>query len=274
VSVTLASNIFRALQLRQDSTAPAGPQSTPTAAPTSARTSAQPASFADGFEQASAKQQEWAAKFSAGALPASGSAPVLQQTSDTNCGATAAVMAAGSRGKVAGVSDAQQVQELDSKFTNGQGTTPQQLAEMLGHEGMAVNQAAYKFADYTVDETLKKGGKLLAMVDSNQITPGADPQKAGGAHWVVIDGKDDQGRYTVKDPGTGSSYGVDFNHLSNAVDQNWIKNNSGGMLLVEDAKGASSSAALGQENANKTTPLSNKPGGGSKGAETFGRESS
>jgi len=274
VSVSLASSILRAFQPRQDSTAPVGPQGTPAAAPASPPPSAPPASFTDGFEQASSRQQEWAAKFSAGALQASGSAPVLRQTSDDNCGATAALMAAGSRGKTAGVSDAQRVQELESAFTDGKGTTPQQLAKMLGHEGMAVNQAAFKFDQYTVDETLKKGGKLLAMVDSNQITPGADPQKAGGAHWVVIDGKDDQGNYTVKDPATGSSYGVDFNHLSSAVDNGWWKHNGGGMLLVEDAKGATSGAALAQENASKTVPLADTKGGGSNAEKSFGRESS
>jgi hypothetical protein len=273
VSVTLASSILRAFQLRQESSAPVGPQGTPAAAPASTPSPAPLASYTDGFEAASTRQQEWAAKFAAGALPPSGSASVLRQTSDDNCGAAAALMAAGARGKVAGVSDAQRMQELESKFTDGKGTSAQQMAHMLAHEGMAVSQAAFKFDQHTVDETLSKGGKVLAMVDSNQIKPGSDPQKTGGAHWVVIDGKDDQGRYTVKDPATGSSYGVDFNHLSNAVDQGWWKHNGGGMLLVEDAKGAASSAALAQANADKTVPLSNKGGGGSLAEKILGRES-
>jgi hypothetical protein len=274
VSVSLASSIHRALQLRQESSAPVGPQCTPATAPASASTPSPLASFTDGFEASSPQQQEWAAKFAAGALPPSGSASVLRQTSDDNCGAAAALMAAGARGKMAGVSDAQRMQELESQFTDGKSTTPKQMAHMLAHEGMAVNQAAFKFDQHTVDEALSKGGKVLAMVDSHHIKPGSDPQKTGGAHWVVIDGKDEKGNYTVKDPATGSSYGVDFNHLSSAVDNGWWKHNGGGMLLVEDAKGATSGAALAQANADKTVSLSNKGGGGSKAAETFGRESS
>jgi hypothetical protein len=275
VSVTLASSISRALQfLRQDSSAPVGAQSTPASAPATPPASAPLTSFTDGFEQISTRQQEWAAKFAAGALPPSGTAPVIKQSTDTNCGPAAAIMAAGSRGRLNGVSDDQRMQQLESQFTDGKGTTAKQMGEMLGSEGMAVSQAAFKFDQYTVDETLKKGGKLVAMVDSNQITPGADPQKTGGAHWVVIDGKDDKGNYTVKDPATGSSYGVDFNHLTNAVDNGWWKHNGGGMLLVEDAKGTTSGAALAKENADKTVPLSNKPGIGSNAEKSFGRESS
>jgi hypothetical protein len=274
VSVSITSSIFRALQqLRQDTTAPVAPQSTPAAAPSAPQAPATPVSFQDGFEQASTQQQEWAAKFSADALPPSGSAPVLRQTSDDNCGAAAAVMAAGSRGQVAGVSAEERMSQLESQFTSGNGTSAQQMAKMLGSEGMQVNQAAFKFDQTTVDDTLKKGGKLMAMVDSAQITPGSDPSKTGGAHWVVVDGKDDKGNYTVKDPATGSSYGVDFNHLTNAVDQNWFKHNSGGMMLVEDAKGGASAAALAQANADKAVTLNGNNGGGSKGAETFGRES-
>lgn len=275
MSTSITSSIFRALQqLRQDTTAPVAPQSTPAAAPTAPQAPATPVSFQDGFEQASTQQQEWSAKFSADALPPSGSAPVLRQTTDDNCGAAAAVMAAGSRGQASGVSAEQRMAQLESQFTDGKGTSAQELAKMLGSEGMKVNQAAFKFDQATVDETLKKGGKLMAMVDSAQITPGSDPSKTGGAHWVVVDGKDDKGNYTVKDPATGSSYGVDFNHLTNAVDQNWFKHNSGGMMLVEDAKGATSAAALAQSNAALTVPLNANDGGGSKAAETFGRESS
>lgn len=274
MSTSITSSIFRALQqLRQDSAAPVAPQTPPEAAPAT-QAPATPVSFQDGFEQTNAQQQEWAAKFSAGALPPSGSAPVLRQTSDDNCGAAAAVMAAGSRGQTAGLAPEQRMAQLESQFTSGNGTSAQQMAKMLGNEGMQVKQAAFKFDQTAVDETLKKGGKLMAMVDSAQITPGSDPSKTGGAHWVVIDGKDDKGNYTVKDPATGSSYGVDFNHLSNAVDQNWLKHNSGGMMLVEDAKGGTSAAALAQANEAQSVTLNSNGGGGSKGLETFGRESS
>jgi hypothetical protein len=279
VSVSIPSSILRAFQSRQESSTPVGPQSAPGAAPAQAPVSSPasaPRAFStDGFEQASTQQQEWAAKFAAGAgLPPLGSSGVVQQTQDNNCGAAATIMAAGSKGRSAGVSDEQRMAQLESTFTEGKGTTPEQLSKMLAHEGVSVKQAAFKFDQHTLDQALSKGGKLLVMVDSNQIAPGADKQADGRPHWVVVDGKDAQGNYSVKDPGTGSSYGVDFNQLNSAVDNGWWKHQGGGTLIVENAPVGMSEAALADANSKQIVPLAATEGGGSKAEKSFGRESS
>lgn len=221
----------------------------------------------DGFERTSAqsaKQQEFDKKFGAS------SQEVIQQTTDINCGPAAALMAAG----VKGGSAAQKMAELEAKFTDGKGTNAKEMSQMLAHEGVSVKQAAFKYDQYTVDQSLNNGGKMLAMVDSNQLEPGANKAEAGGAHWVVIDGKDSQGNYTVKDPGTGTAYNVDFNSLSNAVDHGWWQHQGGGMLLVEDA-GAAAGAGLAQQNAAVVAANPLGDGGGSKGDKArAGRESS
>lgn len=270
MSVKIQSTSPRIAPNRQEPAAPVGPKAQAEKAPAPSPSSAAPEQAPDGFDQASAKtarQQEWATKFGAD------SQSVLQQTSDDNCGPAAALMAAGLKGG-SGAAAAQRMAELESKFTDGNGTNAEQMSQMLAHEGVSVKQAAFKYDQYTVDQSLGQGGKMLAMVDSNQINPGANQQEAGSPHWVVVDGKDSQGNYTVKDPGTGSAYNVDFNALSNAVDHGWWKHQGGGMLLAEDAKGAASGAGLAMSNAAKIVPLPREDGGGSKGDMTLGRESS
>jgi hypothetical protein len=210
----------------------------------------------DQFDKAppqSVKQQELDTKLGGN------SQGVIKQTSDDNCGAAAALMAAGVK---AGGSAGQKMAELESKFTDGKGTSAQQMSQMLAHEGVAVNQSHYNYDQATVDQSLSKGDKMLALVDSNAINPGANKQEAGGSHWVLIDGKDSQGNYNVKDPATGTAYDIDFSKLSNAVDQNWLQHNTGGMLLVG---GQGSAAGLAQENLNRTQGTPKGPGGGSKG---------
>jgi hypothetical protein len=213
----------------------------------------------DQFDKAppqSVKQQELDTKLGGN------SQGVIKQTSDDNCGAAAALMAAGVK---EGGSAAQKMAELESKFTDGKGTSAQQMSQMLAHEGVAVNQGHYKYDQATVDQSLNKGGKMLALVDSNQINPGANKQEAGGSHWVLIDGKDSQGNYNVKDPATGTAYDIDFSKLSNAVDQNWIQNQTGGMLLVGSPAASESAAGLAARNAAMVATTPQGDGGGSKG---------
>jgi hypothetical protein len=256
VSAKIQPSPPKIAQNRQEPAAPVG-QKGPAAkaeAPSPADAMAGPAK--DQFDKAppqSVKQQELATKLGGN------SQGVIKQTSDDNCGAAAALMAAGVK---AGGSAAQKMGELESKFTDGKGTSAQQMSQMLAHEGVAVDQAHYKYDQATVDQSLNKGGKMLALVDSNQIKPGANNQEAGGSHWVLVDGKDSQGNYNVKDPATGTAYDIDFSKLSNAIDQNWVQHNTGGMLLVG---GKGSAAGLAQENLNRTLGTPEGPGGGSKG---------
>jgi hypothetical protein len=278
VSATIQPHTPRIAQNRQEPATPVGLKAPAAQAPAPSPADAQASQPKDGFEQASAKtaqQQEWATKFGAN------SQGVLKQTSDDNCGPAAALIAAGVKG---GEGAAQRMAELEAKFTSGNGTSAQQLSQMLAHEGVAVKQGSYKYDQAAVDQSLTNGGKILALVDSNGINPGANKQEAGNAHWVVIDGKDSQGNYTVKDPGTGSAYNLDFSSLSNAIDRNWVQNNAGGMLLVENAAGSGAAAGAGsrgavdqlaRENLAMSQTVTPTPGIGSKGDQArAGRESS
>jgi hypothetical protein len=268
VSAKIQSSPPKIAQPRQEPAAPVGQKGPAAKAEAPSPAEAPAPHSTDGFERTAAqstKQQEFDKKFGAA------SQDVIKQTSDDNCGPAAALMAAGVK---AGGSAEQKMAELEAKFTDGKGTSAQQMSQMLAHEGVAVNQGHYKYDQHTVDQTLSKGGKMLALVDSNQINPGANQQEAGSAHWVLVDGKDSQGNYKVKDPATGTAYDIDFSKLSNAVDQNWIQNQAGGMLLVEDA-GAGAGAGLAARNAAMVTTTPPGDGGGSKGEKsTGGRESS
>jgi hypothetical protein len=216
----------------------------------------------------SVKQQELSTKL------AGKSQGVIKQTSDDNCGPAAALIAAGGKANP-GASNAVKMAALEKAFTNGTGTTAQDMGQMLAAQGMAVEKAAFKQDQGTVDQTLAKGGKLVAMVDSNQINPTANKAEAGAAHWVVVDGKDSQGNYTVKDPGTGTAYNVNFDTLSSAVDEAFLHDQGGGMLLVDDVKGGiGTRMALARQNVALTAPLPDGPGTGSRGGmSTLGRES-
>lgn len=210
----------------------------------------------DDFERTStqsAKQQAYDKKMGGT------SQDVIKQTTADNCGPAAALMAAGVK---PGSSTAKEQADLKAKFTNGEGTTTQEMGKMLASKGVAVEQGHYKYDQSRVDQTLSKGGKVLAQVDSNQIQPGANTQGAGGSHWVLIDGKDSNGNYQVKDPGTGTAYDIDFNKLSTAIDQNWVQNNSGNMMLLG---GAGSGSSLAERNLANLSTADNSGSGGSKG---------
>jgi hypothetical protein len=200
-------------------------------------------------------------------------APVIQQTSDTDCGPAAAAMLARAKGGKEGVSDKELVNDLGARHSSQEGTTPQQLSKMLADEGIKVKEGTATLDKGALDGTLTSGGKAVAMVDSNKIVPGGAAKPAGKAHWVVIDGMDDKGRYMVKDPGNASSYFVKADTLAKALDSTRQTNQSGGMLLVENARDAAPKEALAEEGTKKAEVLGDKPGTGSN-ASRFGRESS
>lgn len=200
-------------------------------------------------------------------------APVLQQTSETDCGAAAAAMLLRAKGGKEGVSDEQLVKDLGSVYSTREGTTPKQLSKMLAHEGIKVKQGTSQLDKGALDGTLSTGGKAVAMVDSNKIVPGGEAKPAGKAHWVVIDGMDDKGQYMVKDPSNASSYFVKADTLANAVSSTRQTNQAGGMLLVENVRTPAPAGALVAEATKKAEALGDKPGTGSN-TRRFGRESS
>ncbi len=205
----------------------------------------------------------------------SSSTPVLQQTEDANCGAAAVAMLSKSKGGKEAVADEQLMGELSSRFATKEGTTPKQLAHMLANEGIAVKRGATHLDKDALDGALQNGGKAVAMVDSNEITAPVrgGAKEPGKAHWVVIDGMDDQGRYMVKDPGTASSYFVKADELNKAIDSGRNQHQAGGMLIVENAQDAAPAPVLAEEATRNAEALGNTPGGGSM-AWRFGRESS
>jgi hypothetical protein len=311
LSSMLGSALSRALELPSQSRvqAPAAPTSPSTPASTPAPFV--PGS-SDVFEQVSKVQKEWESKFAevvqaiapeleqlapveakslknlansvnesrnvvAGDQVEKGkwssATPVLQQTEDDNCGAAAAAMLTKAKGGKEAVSGTQLMDELGSRYGTKNGTTPKQMASMLANEGIAVKGSTTAVDKTALEGTLKSGGKAVAMVDSNEISTKGSAKAPGKAHWVVIDGMDDQGRFMVKDPGSASSYFVKGEELNKAIDTGRNAHQSGGVLLLENAQTPAPEPVAAEEAEKTAEALGNTPGGGSM-AWRFGRESS
>jgi hypothetical protein len=305
MSVKLSGNVSGAQVRWQQAIAKVSDQARPS---TPAKAAPLPQPIEDAFEEVSKALTEFAQKFSAevGATPAAQQAvlksfksvvnaaneqrnllaqdnlqkggwksiaPVIQQTSDTDCGPAAAAMLARAKGGKEGVSDKQLVNELGARHASKEGTTPKQLSKMLADEGIKVKQGTSQLDKGALDGTLTSGGKAVAMVDSNKIVPGGEAKPTGKAHWVVIDGMDDKGQYMVKDPSNASSYFVKADTLANAVSSSREANQAGGMLLVENERAEVPKEALASEGEKKAEALGDKPGTGSN-TRRFGRESS
>lgn len=204
----------------------------------------------------------------------SASAPdVLQQTKEANCGAAVATMLSRTAGKDA-VSAAKHMDALEARFTDGWGANPKELARMLANEGIEVKKGTANFDMPSVDEALARGQKAVVQVDTNRLATGVDTKVAGGSHWVVVDGKDAQGNYQVKDTNTGSKYAVSGQQIADSVGSAWELHQGGGMLVVGDAAGGVDANALAEQSAQHTEVLGDTDGGGSRARLSFGRESS
>ncbi|NOK32837.1 hypothetical protein HMI49_06460 [Corallococcus exercitus] len=310
MSVNLSSNLLRTFQQLAELKPSAPPQQTaqqvglPEAKVVSqvegAPTPVQTEQATDAFAAALAANPEWANRFqvNAGAsaqelgvpatLEAAPQAPelggwdevgtdpaVLKQTKQNNCGAAVAVMLGNDLGtsKTQPGSDAQKMDALESRFTQGQGTSPHELSNMLANQGVKVTQTSSKLDTKALDETLARGGKAAVMVDSCLVDPTTKPGETGLAHWVSVEGKDDQGRYLLKDPSTGTKIPADAQRLADSMEISWNKHQGGGMMLVESAQGTSEAQAAA-EGGQKAVALGNTDGVGSRAMSNFGRESS
>ncbi|WP_223643434.1 hypothetical protein [Corallococcus sp. EGB] len=200
---------------------------------------------------------------------------VLKQTNQNNCGAAVAVMLGNEIGssKTQPTSNKEKMDALESRFTQGQGTSPHELSNMLANQGAKVTQTSAKLDTKALDEALARGGKGAVMVDSCLVDPTTKPGETGRAHWVSVEGKDDQGRYLLKDPSTGSKIPVDAQRLADSMEISWNQHQGGGMMIVESAQGMSEAQAA-QEGGLKAVALGNTDGGGSRAMSNFGRESS
>jgi hypothetical protein len=196
------------------------------------------------------------------------STPVVeQQTSDT-CGAAVVAMLGGSKTPESLQDPAQYMKDLAKVGSDGKtGTTPQEMASMLAHEGIGVTQGVKNFDQRLLDSTLEKGNKAVALVDSNEILPNGGGKGPSAPHWVVIDGKDDQGNYLVRDPATGRSDYLPASQLKDAVDTSWKKHGGGGMLAVKNSPDVSEEL-LQARNSNRAAALGKKGGIGSASKTT------
>ncbi|MCY1043019.1 hypothetical protein OV208_16990 [Corallococcus sp. bb12-1] len=198
--------------------------------------------------------------------------PVIPQTDPTNCGPATAAMLVRAAGGGQGQTDAELVKGLESKYANSQGTTPDQMGDMLAGQGFEVTRGASNFDRDALNTALAQGKKAVALVDSNLIQSGAEGGKAGGsAHWVEIDGKDAQGNYRINDSASGKSYSAGLQQLTDAMNTGWDSFNGGGMLIVQPKGG--DTAALTHENENHSGTLGKTPGIGSKASAAGTRES-
>ncbi|MFB1481109.1 hypothetical protein [Corallococcus sp. RDP092CA] len=266
----------------------------------SAPTAVQAEQATDAFAAEQAVDPEWASRFQPvagasaedlgvdgtlasapkapelGGWDAAGADPdVVQQTNQNNCGAAVAVMLGNELGnsKTQPASTKEKMDALESRFTQGQGTSPHELSNMLANQGVKVTQTSSQLDTKALDEALARGGKGAVMVDSSLVDPTTKPGETGRAHWVSVEGKDDQGRYLIKDPSTGSEIPVDAQRLADSMEISWNQHQGGGQMIVESAQGMSEAQAA-QEGGLKAVTLGNTDGGGSRAMANFGRESS
>ena len=312
VSVNLPSHIRRPVEQRAEATPAARPQQTAqqlelpqqkvVAQVESARTPHQGEQATDAYATVGDLMKAWSSRFQAGAgasaqepgldVGPAGANPepapeiggwetegadssVLKQTHQTNCGAAVAVMLGKDlgTGKTQSGSDTQKMDALESRFTDGKGTSPHELSNMLAHQGLKVTQTSAGLDKDSLDQALARGGKAAVMVDSCLVDPTTKEGETGLAHWVSVEGKDDQGRYLLKDPSTGTRIPVDAQRLADSMEISWRQHQGGGMMLVESANGVGEPQAAA-ESGKKVASMGNTDGGGSRAQANFGRESS
>lgn len=309
MSVNLPTHFRRPFEQRAEATPAAQPKQTAqqvelpqekvVASVESARTPLQVEQATDAYAAVGDLMQAWSSRFQAGggASPAEGldalganaepapeiggwetegsDSSVLKQTKQTNCGAAVAVMLGKDLGtsKTQSGSDTQKMDALESRFTDGKGTSPHELSNMLANQGLKVTQTSAGLDKDSLDQTLARGGKAAVMVDSCLVDPTTKEGETGLAHWVSVEGKDDQGRYLLKDPSTGTRIPVDAQRLADSMEISWAKHQGGGMMLVESANGVGEPQAAA-ESGQKVASMGNTDGVGSRAQANFGRESS
>ncbi|MCP3102479.1 hypothetical protein LZ198_26755 [Myxococcus sp. K15C18031901] len=204
-----------------------------------------------------------------------GDGSVIQQTKDANCGSAVATMLGKSKGTTSkdSAQDSQTMDALESRFTDGNGTTAHELSNMVAHEGAQVTQSSSTFDRTMMDQALARDGKAAVLVDSNKVDPNAKDSGTGRAHWVTVEGKSEDGSYKVKDPGTGKSLSLSAGELEDAVGTSWREHQGGGMLVVEQAQGTTE-AERAEKGGHLIGALGTTEGGGSRAKSNFGRESS
>ncbi|HVE84716.1 MAG TPA: hypothetical protein VND93_17795 [Myxococcales bacterium] len=208
---------------------------------------------------------------------AMGGAPprgAVRQDTPRGCGeAAVATVVRQMGGQGAGQAPSQLMRDLEARFDrNRDGTTPAEMVDMLGHVGLSATRATSYFDPSATDAALASGGRVLLLADSVQIRPGgAGAQGGGAAHWVVLDGKDARGHYTVSDPLDGSCYSAAPGQVSRAMDASWHFHRGGGMLVVQPSPADQGERVLADGVRASCSVMGTEPGIGSNGVR-FGQE--
>ena len=200
------------------------------------------------------------------------SSQVVKQSEKSNCGAAAVATVASATG-AEGVSNEQRMKELTEKYNTAGGATPAQVSDMLEDQGLKVTSGDATLDTKALDASLRRGGKAVVMVDSNQIKPNNTEQGPGTPHWVVVDGKNEEGEYLVKDPATGGSYYVSPEKLGLAMEATRESTGGGGMLMVEKRRSHESKDQTERASRENAEKIGNTSGEGSN-AKGGARESS
>ncbi|WP_257454403.1 cysteine peptidase family C39 domain-containing protein [Archangium lipolyticum] len=153
-----------------------------------------------------------------------GATPETYRNGVYNCAGAVAATVARALGTKQGQSDADLINDLSRDRTTSKGTTTKGMVSMLKEVGAQVDGKAItgRYSDSRLDSLLAKGDKVVAQVGvKNESTGRYDP------HYVLVDGKDKNGRYVIKDPLKGT-YSMSAESLRKAVNH---MPGAGGVLI-------------------------------------------
>lgn len=198
------------------------------------------------------------------------STPRFQQHALDSCGPAVVSMLAASRAQVRSRDGVPQMQDLQkvSQRDGVAGSSPQEMGKMLAMSGLEVTRGVANTDPRLVsklEQSLQRGDKIVALVDSDKIDAGGGTGQGGTAHWVLIDGKDQStGNFLVKNPATGKDYYLSPQQLQAAFTGGEHK---GGGFLAVTANTNDSQKQLTRGNREHAHVLGKTPGTGSKGGK-------
>jgi hypothetical protein len=131
-----------------------------------------------------------------------------------NCAAASVAMLALGAGKKTNLTPAQLITELSKGIGTREGSTPQDVAQMLDRAGLSLggDALAGDYSETALQDSLKQGNKIIAQVGVMD-----KDTKEMSAHYVVIRGIDAKGNYEISDPLRSHSTTVTPQQLREAV---------------------------------------------------------
>jgi hypothetical protein len=166
-----------------------------------------------------------------------------------------------------------------TKVNLADGASAEEVGAVLGSMGIGIQKGIGGFDSKELNQSLRQGKMVMAMVDSNAILnpklrKSQRTDQPGHLHWVTIDGYN-RGRtsdpmddyYRVRDPVHGS-YWVKAKDLQGSIDQGREHHGSGGLLVLEKRRGKYNTAEkreqLAQNNLDQAAELGKGSGLGSR----------